>query len=229
MRGWWWWASAPTATALGAMVEALAGARPRRGARDRRARARAGGRPGGRARLPGRVPRRPRGRAPRRLPGRGARGRRRGCASPAAWSTPTCRGCCPPARPRWCRAPSPRRSAWWPPRPPRCGALPLSASHSGLAEVTATLAGALDAELRAAAVVRARARERSRRSPPSWSRGCRCPPRERERASAALADLARARLRLGGGGRGGDRGGPGAARRAAGAWRERASSGAASG
>ena len=41
-----------------------------------------------------------------------------------------------------------------------CGALPLSADHSGMAEVTATLAPALAPELRRAALLRGRARLR---------------------------------------------------------------------
>ena len=98
-----------------------------------------------------------------------------------------------------------------------CGALPLSAAHSGLAEVTTTLAGALDADAGAAAVLRARARARSRRSPRSWWRGCRSQPRERERASAALVGPGAPDLRVGERGRGGDRGGRGAPRGPAGA------------
>ncbi len=39
-----------------------------------------------------------------------------GSTSPAASSTTTCPTCCPPARRRSCPAPSPRPSAWWPPR-----------------------------------------------------------------------------------------------------------------
>jgi glycosyltransferase involved in cell wall biosynthesis len=73
-----------------------------------------------------------------------------------------------------------------------CGALPLSAAHSGLAEVTATLAPALDPDLRpllafdpgpgaveeiAAKLVR-------------WLT---LPRAERERVTGALADLARRR------------------------------------
>jgi glycosyltransferase involved in cell wall biosynthesis len=71
-----------------------------------------------------------------------------------------------------------------------CGALPLSAAHSGLAEVTTTLAGALDPELapllsfeRGPGAVEEIAAKLA-----SWL--C-LPAAERERASAALADLAR--------------------------------------
>ena len=46
-----------------------------------------------------------------------------------------------------------------------CGALPLSAAHSGMAEVTATLAPALERGAAAAALVRASGRAPSRRSP----------------------------------------------------------------
>ena len=99
-----------------------------------------------------------------------------------------------------------------------CGALPLSAAHSGLAEVTATLAGALEPELRPLC---------------SFERG----PGAVEEIAAKLVTLAlaagagaRARggrpvragaadLRLGGRGRGRDRGGAGPPRRARGARR----------
>jgi glycosyltransferase involved in cell wall biosynthesis len=73
-----------------------------------------------------------------------------------------------------------------------CGALPLSAAHSGMAEVTATLAPALDEEIRPllSFAVGPGAVEEIARKLTSWLR---LEPGERERASAALADLARRR------------------------------------
>ena len=71
-----------------------------------------------------------------------------------------------------------------------CGALPLSAAHSGLAEVTATLAGALEPELtRLLSFERGpRAVEEIAAKLVNWLS---LPAAERERASAALAELAR--------------------------------------
>ena len=68
-----------------------------------------------------------------------------------------------------------------------CGALPLSANHSGMAEVTATLAPALPPRAAAADVLRGRARARSGRSPRSSSTWLMLDPEERERARDALA------------------------------------------
>ena len=71
-----------------------------------------------------------------------------------------------------------------------CGALPLSAAHSGLAEVSTTLAGALDPDLRSLlsfevgpGAVEAIADRLAR-----WLT---LPSQQRERAAASLADLAR--------------------------------------
>ena len=77
-----------------------------------------------------------------------------GSTSPAGSSTTTFPRCSRPSRPRSCRAPSPSRSGWWPRRRPACGVLPLSAGHSGMAEVTATLAPALPGAAASAALVR---------------------------------------------------------------------------
>ena len=67
-----------------------------------------------------------------------------------------------------------------------CGALPLSAGHSGMAEVTAMLAPALEPELRAAAVVRRRA-GRGRADRGEADRVAHARPRHARRARAALA------------------------------------------
>jgi len=71
-----------------------------------------------------------------------------------------------------------------------CGALPLSAAHSGLAEVTTTLAGALERDLRdllcfdvGPGAIEAIADRLAR-----WLT---LPPGQRARAAASLADLAR--------------------------------------
>lgn len=73
-----------------------------------------------------------------------------------------------------------------------CGALPLSAAHSGMAEVTATLAPALDEDLREllAFEVGAGAVEEIARKLVEWLR---LEPARSEQARAALADLARRR------------------------------------
>ena len=68
-----------------------------------------------------------------------------------------------------------------------CGALPLSAGHSGMAEVTATLSPALPERAQAADVLRRRARRRRGRSARSSWNGSQLDPGERERARAALA------------------------------------------
>ena len=95
-----------------------------------------------------------------------------------------------------------------------CGALPLSADHSGMAEVTATLAPALPEELRPLLSFDVGPRRGGARSPRSWSTGSTLDPAERERARAALAAEAARRYSLGERRRGGDRGRPGTARRA---------------
>ena len=91
-----------------------------------------------------------------------------------------------------------------------CGALPLSAGHSGMAEVTATLAPALARSTAAAAVVRAWARapseeiaDQARDLARRWTR------RTRDEARAALAVGGRPALLLGERGGGRDRGRPG--------------------
>jgi glycosyltransferase involved in cell wall biosynthesis len=73
-----------------------------------------------------------------------------------------------------------------------CGALPLSAAHSGMAEVTATLAPALDEELRSllSFATGPGAVEEIAGKLTAWLQ---TEPAERERARAALADLARRR------------------------------------
>jgi glycosyltransferase involved in cell wall biosynthesis len=73
-----------------------------------------------------------------------------------------------------------------------CGALPLSAAHSGMAEVTATLAPALDEEIRPLLSFETGpgAVEEVARKLTIWLG---LEPAERERARAALADLARRR------------------------------------
>ena len=73
-----------------------------------------------------------------------------------------------------------------------CGVLPLSAAHSGMAEVTATLAPALDERLRPllSFEVGPGAVEEIASKLSSWLA---LAPAERERASSALAELARGR------------------------------------
>jgi glycosyltransferase involved in cell wall biosynthesis len=73
-----------------------------------------------------------------------------------------------------------------------CGALPLSANHSGMAEVTATLAPALDEDLREllAFDVGPGAVDEIARKLVEWLR---LDPGRRERARASLAELARRR------------------------------------
>ena len=68
-----------------------------------------------------------------------------------------------------------------------CGALPLSAGHSGMAEVTATLAPGAGARAAAAAVVRGRPATRSAQIADKLVAWLTLDPAERERASAALA------------------------------------------
>jgi len=74
-----------------------------------------------------------------------------------------------------------------------CGALPLSAAHSGLAEVTAVLGGALDERLRPllSFELGSRAVEQIAAKLVEWLR---LEPARRERASEALAELARERF-----------------------------------
>ena len=93
-----------------------------------------------------------------------------------------------------------------------CGALPLSAGHSGMAEVTAMLAPALEPELRPLLSfdVGPQAVEQIASKLIAWLT---LDPAERERASAALAAEAAAPLLVGERGRGGDRGRPGPPRR----------------
>ena len=95
-----------------------------------------------------------------------------------------------------------------------CGALPLSAGHSGMAEVTAMLAPALEPELRPLLSfhVGPGAVEQIAAKLVAWLT---LDPAERERASAALAARGGAPLLLGERGRRGDRGRAGTARRAA--------------
>jgi glycosyltransferase involved in cell wall biosynthesis len=73
-----------------------------------------------------------------------------------------------------------------------CGALPVSAAHSGMAEVTATLAPALDEEIRPllSFPLGPGAVEEIASRLVSWLR---LDPAARDRARAALADLARRR------------------------------------
>ena len=87
-----------------------------------------------------------------------------------------------------------------------CGALPLSAAHSGLAEVTATLREAVDEDLRAAARVRARAGRRARdRRRSSWRWLTLDDGRRRERPPPSLSRAGARALRLGERRRGRDR------------------------
>ena len=94
-----------------------------------------------------------------------------------------------------------------------CGALPLSARHSGMAEVTATLAPALPDESAAAPLVRNRAWSRggNRRKLVAWLT---LDAAERERARVGAGERGGAPLQLGSCGERGDRGGPRQARRA---------------
>ena len=94
-----------------------------------------------------------------------------------------------------------------------CGALPLSADHSGLAEVTATLAPALPEPLRAllSFEVGPRSVEEIAAKLVRWLT---LDAAERGRARAALAAPRARALQLGERGRGGDRGGAGPARTA---------------
>ena len=66
--------------------------------------------------------------------------------SRAASSTRRSAAWCPPPTPWCCRAPSRSRSAWSRPRRPRPASLPVSAAHSGAAEVSRALAAALPPE-----------------------------------------------------------------------------------
>ena len=136
---------------------------PRRpeAARGRDRAGRRGGRAGGRAPRP-RARGRRRGRA--RLPGRRfstasratsasdgwrrARRPRRGCTSRAGSSTPTCPTCCPACEAQVVPSTFPEAFGMVAIEAAACGALPLSASHSGLAEVTAALREAIDEDLR---------------------------------------------------------------------------------
>ena len=70
-----------------------------------------------------------------------------------------------------------------------CGALPLSAGHSGMAEVTATLAPALPDGLRPLLSFEI-GPELCRKSLTSWSRGSPSTPHEREHAKSTLANEA---------------------------------------
>ena len=89
-----------------------------------------------------------------------------------------------------------------------CGALPLSAGHSGMAEVTATLAPALPEELRPllSFEVGPGAVEEIAEKLVAWLT---LDPAERERARRRAGRGGGAPLQLGERGRGGDRGGPG--------------------
>ena len=117
-----------------------------------------------------------------RLGGGGARGlpaaRARGSTTASSGAgrldhAELARRCCPPARRRSCRARSPRRSAWSPPRPRRAARCRSSPAHSGLAEVTRDARGGGPATTCAAvAVVRRRAAAPSTSSPTGSTAGC---------------------------------------------------------
>ena len=199
--------------ALGELVDALGRGRPRRRARDRRrGRELEGGPPGELTYLAAFLDGLD-GERPRRLPGRCARrGRARGVHRPPRARRPA-RCCCPRASRRWCPAPSPRRSAWWPRRQPAAAPCRCRPSHSGLAEVTATLAEAVEPEIRPllsfergpGAVEEIAARLIG------WLT---LPAAQRERHGRLVVGRGPPDLRLGERGRGRDRGCPGAPGRA---------------
>ena len=112
------------------------------------ARAIAAGRPRGRGRParaaapPARLPRRlARRRGARGLPRRGGRAWASAWCSPGAWSTTSSRRCSPPAEAQVVPSTFPEAFGMVAAEAAACGALPLSAAHSGLAEVSAILAG----------------------------------------------------------------------------------------
>ncbi len=168
--------------------DALGARRPGRRARGRPPGTRARGRPGGRAGVPGRVPRR---RFPRATPTR--RGRRWSAwRSPGGWSTRTCPTCCAPAQAQVVPSTFPEAFGMVAAEAAACGALPVAAEHSGLAEVARTFAPEVSDQVRRLLTFErgpdAVAQIADRLV--SWLE---LDPEERERATSALARVAHER------------------------------------
>ena len=86
-----------------------------------------------------------------------------------------------------------------------CGALPISADHSGMREVSRQLAAELPGGARRAHLVPRRQRARSRRSPARIDGWLALPEARREAAREALVETSAAALELGGRGPRSDR------------------------
>ena len=99
-----------------------------------------------------------------------------GSCSPVASSTTSSPACCPPAARWWSRAPSPRPSAWSPPRGPPAGHFRSAPPTRGWPR-SARCAAHAPVPRAAAAVLRARPRRRWRRSPRGSSAGWNADPR----------------------------------------------------